>query len=578
MEISQRFRGGAIGRSRSSAAARWFAWPSLPVCLTLVAILAALIGIAAWLGNATAFYSVDGDIKYLGALNIARHFANPAIDYPALRFDPAGRYSLPLTAWYGGHDYAGYSLPFLYMAAAAVKLFGAAGLVLPSIVATMLLLWTQLRLARLLELRASRTLLLIASVAATPLLFYSVSFWEHTWGVALLLGGVTLLLEAAIGTAWSRVAAGGAGVCFAGAVLMRRDTLIPALLFLGLLPLVIRRRRVVPLCGLAAVFFLVPIGAILLLHPQPLALGLTHATPGRAGVGVTQGLSKLDKLRFLLSGGWASGLVGGLLAGVAASHRWAPRVTIPLLAAGSLAAGLALAAVMLTGYSFSNENVLAFSPLAIWGLALPLIGWERRGEEGAGSTVINVSVLLWLLAVLGCVAVVMMAYDSGGAQWGPRYLLFSFPPLILLALKARERMVSAAGSPGIGRTVNYSFVGLLALSLLLQGLGLFALSVKQNLAARADRAIAATRADLVVSAFPVIDVLAPTYESHTYLYAPTERELQALMARLRAAGRHRLVLLCDPVNPCRWNGYSGWTHGQVTIIKHAIRFAVYTTG
>ena len=362
---------------------------------------------------------------------------------------------------------------------------------------------------------------------------------------------------------------------------------------------VTRRRRVLVNILVAAAALILPLGLILALHLEPLALGLTHASPGRAGIGVRQGLTRLDKLEFLLTGGWATGAVALTLA-PACPPPPRPGLVAPVTAVGSFVCGLALVFVMLGNYTFSNENLVAFCPLALWGLLLPLIPspysraagsttadpatgssgpraafWELKlrpapGRISGGSAG---TALLWLVAVGGTPAVVTLAADSGGAQWGPRYVLFAFPLLILLALKARERMLALGHQL---RLINYAFVGVLALSFLLQGLGLFALSVKQDLAARANAAVASTGTRVVVSAFPVIDVLAPTYESHRYLYAPTHSDLVTLMSRLRAGGVGRLTLLCDPINPCAWNGYAGWSHGRIKRVRHIVRFAVYT--
>ena len=156
MEISQRLSGIGVGRRQWSSA--WLrSWLSTAAPHLFVGLaVAGLAATALTLGHFTAFYSIDGDIKYLGALNIARHFPDPAIAYPSVRFDPTGRFTLPLTAWYAGHDYAGYSLPFLYIAAAALALFGTAGLILPAIAGTAILLYAQLCLADLLELKTCR--------------------------------------------------------------------------------------------------------------------------------------------------------------------------------------------------------------------------------------------------------------------------------------------------------------------------------------------------------------------------------------------------------------------------------------
>ncbi len=153
----------------------------LLIGLTTVVLLALALGLQRF----TDFYSVDGDVKYLAALAISHHPFNPSIPYPAAHFDPAGHYSLPLTGWYHGHDYAGYSLLFEYLAGFSLALFGSAGLVLPSIVATVAILFIQFELAKMIGLRSCRLLSIVVTVAATPLLFYAISFWEHSWGVAL---------------------------------------------------------------------------------------------------------------------------------------------------------------------------------------------------------------------------------------------------------------------------------------------------------------------------------------------------------------------------------------------------------
>jgi hypothetical protein len=604
MEMSQRLKGEAAWRTFLSLAAvrprirRWT--PHLVVACT--AICLGVVALA--LGHLTSFYSVDGDIKYLGALSIAHHFSNSSIAYPSSALDPTGHYSLPLTAWYSGHDYAGYSLPFLYIAAVGLALFGTAGLILPPILGAVILLYAQMCLAHLLDLRINRIVLALVTIAATPLLFYAVSFWEHSLGVGLWLAGLALLLSSVQARTRQLPMALGAGAVFASGVLMRRDTLVPALVALVLLPLFIRRREMILSCLAAGVCLVLPIGAILLLHPEPLAVGLTHASPGRAAIGIRSGLTTLSKLEFLLTGGIATAAVIALAIILVVLRFRKPALVTPILAVGSILTGIGLVVATLTSYTFSNENILAFCPFAMWGVMAPLTmtaslktstitsavsRWFRElwvallsvlhrptGEQPLPAiTPANLTPAIWTIAVVATLGVVEAASDSGGAQWGPRYLLFAFPLLALLAMKARQNMLESR--PGRTRVVNYSFALVLAVSILLQCLGLFALHVKQDLAAQTDQAIARTHTHLVVSAFPVIDVLAPTYESNDYLYAPTQSDLVTLMRRLRADGHTRLVMLCDTVDRCTWTGYAGWRHARVHTVKDIAKFAVFTT-
>ena len=580
MEISQRLGGGAARRSFSLNRLR-LAIAAIGDHAVVGMSCAALLGVSAWIGHYTSFYSIDGDVKYLGADSLARHFPSAAIPYPGRTFDPAGRYILPLTAWFGGHQYAGYSLLFLAIAASAIKLFGAAGVIVPPVLGTGVLLYGQFRLADLLGLRTNRVILAGATVAATPVLFYSVSFWEHTWGAGLLLAGFAVLLTVIYRqvSRWPLYAA-GAGLLLSAAVMMRRDTAIPAVVFLVLTAVLCRRRQAWTAILLAGAMMVLPLACIVLLHPEPLALGITHASPGRGAIGIRKSLTRLDRFEFLFDGGWATLLLAGVLIGATIAAMRRSRVVMPIVVIGGFVAGVALTAKMLDPYLVSNQNLFAFCPLALWGLCLPLM-WRYPNRSSISTRSLlafveahSLEVLLWGLALLGPVAVVLMEYDSGGAQWGPRYLLFAFPLLVLLALSMRQRLNDAGGK----RLVNYGFVGMLGFSILLQCAGLMALTIQKDLSSRAAAAVARTHVGTVVSASPIIDVLAPSYRSHRYLYAPTQGQLVTLMGRLHSTGTERTVVMCEPLSHCHWNAYPGWEHGPERIVSHKVGIAVYSRG
>ena len=569
MEMSRLRSDGAAWRSKAAVALRPLEDERVVSYVTIGVIVAALILAARAIGSFSTFYSIDGAIKYLASVNIVHHPLNPAISYPYGRSDPNGTYTLPLTAWYNGHDYAGYSLLFEYMSGFAIALFGTAGVIVPPIVATGLLLIVQVELADLVGLQGNRVLLLVATVVATPVLFYSLSFWEHTWGVALVLAGIAVLLRACSRPNASVYLGLLAGGLFAGAVLMRRETAVPALLAIVITVAAFRSRQALEVCLLAGCTLCLPILLILQLHPEPLAVGLTHASPGRASVGVNHSLTKLNKLEFLAWGGPATALFFAITATVLALRRFKPAWAIPFAAISSVVVGLALAASMLFGYTWSDENVLAFCPLAIWGVwSLIFVTWSRKDAI--------VEVVLWVIGVVGAISVGVLAFDDGGSQWGPRYLLFAFPIMVLLALKGRQRMLEPEGPVG-RRAVNYGFMFVLATSVFLQLLSLKVLTLAHGVAATDDRRIAALHSNVVVSSWPVIDVLAPTYERNTYLYAPTQADMVALMHRLRERHTHRLVMLCEPAKPCRWNGYVGWDHSRIRKVPHSVLYTVYRT-
>src|SRR5579884_879852 len=552
------------------------------VCYGLMALLiAALVALGLALGHFTDFYSIDGDIKFLAALSIAHHPLNPAIPYPFHRLDPSGRFTLPLTAWYNGHDYAGYSLPFEYIAALFLKLFGSAGLIAASIAATGLLLPAQFHLARLAGIRGHRGPLLLATVLATPLLFYALSFWEHAWGVALFLAGLTVLLHQARQNQ-PRIWVGlPAGLLYLGAILMRRDMAIPAIVSLLVLAAIYRDRRFLALVSTAGLTICLPAAAIILLHPQPLALGLTHASPGRTAIGVTPSVSKLQKLQWLTSGGYANVVLLLLTGLLMLLWRLRRRLFLPAFAVGSILLTITYGAHLLTHFGFAYDNPLAFSPLAIWALWGSIFLF--RGDECRDARALSV------IAVLGILAIDLLAYDSGGAQWGPRYFLFSFPLLVLLAVRARE--VLLAGASGVGqensaeaqtrsngvRVMNYAFVTAIALGCVLQCLGVMELAAQQNLTATANARVTSLHPAIVVSRSPAIGFLAPMYPDTKLLFAPTRVDLSRLMDLLKQQGHGRLVMVCDPRGgDCDWNSFAGWRHSEVRSVPNRLSYAVFS--
>jgi len=539
------------------------------VCYGLMALLiAALVALGLALGHFTDFYSIDGDIKFLAALSIAHHPLNPAIPYPFHRLDPSGRFTLPLTAWYNGHDYAGYSLPFEYIAALFLKLFGSAGLIAPSIAATGLLLLVQFHLARLAGIRGHRGPLLLATVLATPLLFYALSFWEHAWGVALFLAGLTVLLHQARQNQ-PRIWVGlPAGLLYLGAILMRRDMAIPAIVSLLVLAAFYRDRRFLALVSTAGLTLCLPAAAIILLHPQPLALGLTHASPGRAPIAGGATASKLHRLQWLSYGGFATGLLILTSGVVLVTRLWKPRLLGLAIALCSVAVAAAYTVYLFGHFTYAAENPLPYCPIALWGV-WSIFQVKRSNGEG------RAHVILSLTACLGVVGIVLAASDYGGPQWGPRYLLFVFPLLILLAFRLRQELRSEEVGPVARRAAEYAFIALLALSCLIQMGGILSMAVSKREVGQVQRLVSHASPSVVVAADPSINSLAPLQPRKRLLFAGNPPEMAGVLRLLTESHLRAFVLVCGPGHHCPWN-LSGWHHGPIDRRdRHILSFAVY---
>lgn len=584
---------------------------------TIAGLGAALALVGLGLGHYTTFFSADAGVKFLAAQSIVRHWTDPSIPYPFATADPAGRYVLPLTDWISGRDYAGYSLIFEYMTAGFVALFGAAGTVFPPIAGTICLLFAQLQLANLAGVRNRRPLL-VATVVATPVVFYSLTLWEHTWGVALFLGAAAVLLGGgqrskvegqtskprstwatrsrtlAVGHSmfelrWQPSAAGKgicAGAMLAGAIFMRREMVIPAAVLLAMSALIGLRTRRLLVPVLAGLVPIVSVGAVMRLQPEPLAVSLTHASSGRAGVTTVVGTaSHLQRIEWLTAGGFATVvLLAFTVLLILTRWRW-PRALPPLFAAGSVAAGLALVIQLVTHFSWSNDNPLAFSPILIWGLWSIVLftgGARDRGTLPANDLdstfrlpAVGAQLLLWLLSVLGCVAIMWFAYDYGGGQWGPRYLLFVFPLLLILAFRARELILDRVGPGPQRHLIAYAFVFLLVVSALEQGIGLGAIVTGKREWSRTASVVEALPARVVVSTGdPSLDSLASIYGSKTMLWASTPSELTGLMNELRNQGVRSVALVCGPRSACPWDDFAGWRRDRIRR-SNFVRYASY---
>lgn len=557
---------------RKAARSTTLAW-SDGVPYALVALIGlALIVAGLLIGHYATFFSADSGVKYLASRSILNHGSSAAIPYPFAHFDPHGKYVLPLTAWINGQDFAGYSLPFEYLTAFCMLLFGAAGTVVPSVLGTVCILVAQVELAKLLSLNRNRWLLVLCSLISTPLIFYSLTLWEHTLGVGLFcLGLVAMLrgLQSEGGETWWTVLGGG---LFCLSILMRRELIIPSVILLVAGALIFRRKPALVMSFVAACVMLFPIGLIFELNPMPLALGLTHASPGRSGI-VTSGVGAAPaghwvRLEWLTAGGWATGFFVVATIILVAIRLRKPNLLPTAAPALGILAGSAFVVQLTMHYSWSHDNPLAFSPLLVLGLWLPiLMDWRDKHA--------NAFILVWALSVVGAAGIVWMAADYGGGQWGPRYLLFVFPLCLLLVWKAGQTLLSGAGSGISRRLIIYAFVVLAGESTVLQAIGVQAIVTGNQQWAQTAAVIEARPGNIVASmGDPTVDSIPSVYGPKTVLWAASRGDFQRLMAVVRKHNLGPVTIVCGPRVRCPWNAFPHWRHGKIRR-SNFVRFAGY---
>ncbi|MEQ1727452.1 MAG: hypothetical protein ABL982_03650 [Vicinamibacterales bacterium] len=252
----------------------------------------------------------------------------------------------------------------------------------------------------ILDERRSAALVAAGAALGTPFLFYGLEFWEHAPALALGVAGAAWMLAAA------RQRPGGhsdapstflAGLLFGGAVMLRPESAgFMVAVMLASRALVHRptwRSVAITLAGAAVA--MVPLEAYTLWH-------FGSVIPGHVGTN--------------------AGLIG--------ESWWAGRLHV--------AADWLLPSMWTQRGPVHPSGFWSVSPAAV----LAVLGLTRATER-------RQRIFLWLVALLTTLFVLAAAPNDGGGQWGPRYLLFAYVPLLLLAVDTlqelpRRRLLASA--------------------------------------------------------------------------------------------------------------------------------------
>jgi hypothetical protein len=342
---------------------------------------------------AETFFSGDSGVKLIGVINALRHPSHPLeIPVPVADGHPLP-YLDPFFIVHGDHSHAVTSELFPMVTAPFYAWLGARGLyVLPAIgAAAMLLAWAWI--AVMLDRRRRPALVILVLAVSSPLLFYALEFWEHAPAFGAASIGLALLLSSGAGGGshphWSRAVA---GLCFGLAFLLRPEGGLFALASLACAAMTI------PALRTSASAAEVLAGFMLAVLPLS-AYNLAH-------FGSLTGPQVSANADLLLSGGWLE-------------TRWV------------------IARTWLITVSRNNLAIVA-PPILLAGLQL----FRRYRLNGAR--------FLVLLSAADVVLVLVSAPNDGGAQWGPRYLLFAYGPLGLLVADSLQMLPAARG---IGTTM-----------------------------------------------------------------------------------------------------------------------------
>ncbi|MCP4426762.1 MAG: hypothetical protein GY803_19900, partial [Chloroflexi bacterium] len=409
-----------------------------------IAVLTLVLFLLAWASISSLTFLVgDTGLRFLQARElIAHNWQTFAIDYPAHFLDP----DLQFTPYYyaysviDGEIYFNVSHFFTLIASFFYAWLGTAGLSLMPALGGALTAVAVYRLGVLTQVKYPR-LLLWTAVLGTPILFYSLELWDHNWAAACAAWAVYGIARGMMNGRWQPIAWGGVA---AGIGLGQRPEMYAFAIALGVAVMAVnwsQRRNWLAFVG-GGIAGTLPVWLLQYWwvgHPFGLAFaphfggyGRPDSYPAQSYDGLTITPSvKIGRFLFyiqshdLLTFGAALLILLGLFALIFSLR--VPAWRRPGWVWGSLllsAAGYAL-------FSLQAQNTILSGLLTTFPLILFALAYLDKSDDAPATRSIYLLALLTAVTFIGLMLIAWPAY--GGKQWGARYLLPAYPPLLFAA-------------------------------------------------------------------------------------------------------------------------------------------------
>lgn len=404
----------------------------------LVAVVAATAVLLVALSAAErpdAFFSGDSGLKLIASFSAIAHPTRPLeIDLPSVGGRPVP-YVEHMISLHGDHGHVLQSPIFPVLSAPLIRAFGVRGAYVLPIVSFIALLPLLDAMRRHTMPETSFAVLAWIAIAANPVVFYALEYWEHAPAIALLAASVCAALLARTTPSSARrwmLVSGALGGC---SVLLRPE----AAWGLASMLLIVERRHWLTF-ALSTSAVMMPFGIANLVHSGNV-LG-PHASQSLAPLASDWMAARASRIRAWL---WPESLIADLgLLLVAAS--WIAGAIVRDIRVGQLVglSGTAIVSVVASQRWLLRDSLWQAFPVVLLAfIATPATPLVRR---------------LQAIAVITGIGVVLTATHDGGAQWGPRFLLISAPVLLVLAARG------ASHAAGRGR-VRALRLGLIAVIL-----------------------------------------------------------------------------------------------------------------
>ncbi len=439
--------------------------------LALACVAVVYVALAFLVLPRDAFFSSDEGLKFIQLQNFVRKgWRDFTLDYPGRELDPDLRYvpiNNPPPLIQDGRIYAVYPVFFPLIATPLYRLLGYAGLYVIPLAAGLLTLVITYQIARLAGGGGPSSIVVLG--LCSPLIFYSLVFWDHTLGT--LLATLALLLVVSSLQQPKRLFLLLGGVAIGLGIWVRSELYVMAIAMpLALLLLGTGRlTRLVWLC----------LGILVALVPLWLFQFIVYGDFIGPHVGHLSWLSEqlpatTDRVAIvyhtLLEGNSSPAMSFLYIMAFAAS---ALLVRAPRIRTSRLLIIIAFATLVLATIPNLIEasrgrplgGLITTAPFLVFGFATLLDSSVRRCNA-----------FLLALSVAYIALVSLLTPVDPGLQWGARFLLPVLPPLAVLATNNFGALKTLGGRSTSG-LLGACFVSVVALSFLVQLSGLRTLHI-----------------------------------------------------------------------------------------------------
>ncbi len=524
---------GDKNQKHETAFARVHTMGITAVHLALLAL--SLFGLGYFFLSSGTFFASDTGLRFLQIRELLRQdWQSLSVTYPGQFLDPELRF-IPYYYAYAiinNQIYLSISPFFPLLAAFFYDKLGMAGLpVVPMLggLATAVGVYALCQSQKVVRGR----LAMWTTVFATPIVFYSVTLWDHTLASACAIWSLTGISYGWHKKAWWPVLLGGMA---AGLGAGQRPEMYVFIIALGLSALIVFWKQ-------WTVLISVGIGVILSLtavwwtqyrwYGHPLGMPTAHNLFGYGAVSYTaQSYSGIPIPQVSIAGKFLGLAESGNLLHFGAFLFVILTIFLVALGlrnervnwirAGWVCGVAGYGLCVFFGLQGFMVGILPTFPLLALSLSLD-------PQQAADSKPISRLVLSVSLLFLGLMFTLWPAF--GGLQWGARYLLAVYPLLLYLAF---QNFSDFSRRPGFGlkKELRVTAVTLLAFSLLIQAAGLYNLYQQHAEQIRVKSFLTQSTSPVIVTNSPFLPTEMSFINEKLFFYVADEADLEELLLRL----------------------------------------------